>query len=61
MKAAGITAKSARGLQHSFACRVYGWTGDLQITQAALGHASIVSTRTCAKVDRALLRVAVGA
>ena len=46
---------------HSFACRVYGQTGDLQVTQAALGHASIVSTCIYAKIDGARLRAAVGA
>ena len=58
---AGVTGKSAHSLRHSFACRVYGEAGDLQITQAALGHASIVSTCIYAKVDRARLRAAVGA
>ena len=58
---AGVTGRSAHSCRHAFACRVYSATGDLQITQAALGHASIVSTCIYAKVDKARLRAAVGA
>jgi site-specific recombinase XerC len=59
--AAKIAGRSAHSLRHSFATRIYQQTGDLQITQAALGHASITSTCVYAKVDRARLRAAVGA
>lgn len=58
---AGITGRSAHSLRHSFAMRVYGKTGDLLLTQAALGHAAVTSTVCYAKVDRARLRTAVGA
>ena len=61
LKAANITGKSAHSLRHSFAMKVYATSNDLQVTQAALGHASIVSTCIYAKVDRARLRAAVGA
>jgi site-specific recombinase XerC len=61
LKAANITGKSAHSLRHSFAMKVYAASNDLQVTQAALGHASIVSTCIYAKVDRARLRAAVGA
>jgi site-specific recombinase XerD len=59
--AAGITGRSAHGLRHSFAMRVYEQTGDLLVTQQALGHAAIGSTVCYAKVDRSRLRAAVGA
>jgi len=59
--AAKITGKSAHSLRHSFAMKVYAASSDLQVTQAALGHASIVSTCIYAKVDKARLRAAVGA
>jgi integrase/recombinase XerC len=58
---AKVTGKSAHAFRHTFACRIYQQTGDLQITQAALGHASIASTVIYAQVDRARLRAAVGA
>lgn len=61
MEAAGIVEKSAHSLRHTFATRIYESFGDLQLTQAALGHASIVSTCVYAKVDRTRLREAVGA
>ena len=61
LKTAGITGKSAHALRHTFATRIYATTGDLQLTQMALGHASIVSTCIYAKMDRAKLREAVGA
>jgi site-specific recombinase XerD len=41
--------------------RVYGRTGDLLVTQAALGHASIASTTVYARCDRERLRAALGA
>lgn len=59
--AAGVAGRSAHALRHTFATRVYGRTGDLQLTQVALGHASIASTVIYAKLDRARLRAAVGA
>ena len=40
-------------LRHAFAIKVYAASSDLQVTQAALGHASIVSTCIYAKVDKA--------
>lgn len=58
---AGITGKSAHSLRHSFATRIYSKTGDLQLTQVALGHASIASTVIYARLDRRRLRAAVGA
>ena len=58
---AKVIGKSAHALRHTFACRIYQQTGDLQITQQAMGHASIVSTCIYAKVDQARLRAAVGA
>jgi integrase/recombinase XerC len=61
MQAAGIVGKSAHALRHTFATRIYASTGDLQITQAALGHASIVSTCIYARMDRTCVRAAVGA
>ncbi len=61
LRAARITGRSAHSLRHTFACRVYSATGDLQVTQAALGHASIASTVIYARVDKARVRAAVGA
>jgi integrase/recombinase XerC len=58
---AKVVGKSAHALRHTFATRIYSATGDLQVTQAALGHASIASTVIYARVDRARLRAAVGA
>ena len=60
LHAAQITGRSAHSLRHTFACRVYTATGDLQVTQQALGHASIVSTVIYARVDKARVRAAVG-
>ena len=60
-RAAGVAGRSAHALRHTFATRVYGRTGDLQLTQAALGHASITSTVVYARLDKARLRAAVGA
>ncbi|MFN8825943.1 MAG: tyrosine-type recombinase/integrase [Planctomycetota bacterium] len=61
LRSAGITGRSAHAFRHTFACRVYSATGDLQVTQAALGHASIASTVVYAKVDKSRVRAAVGA
>jgi len=59
---AGVRASaSCHSLRHSFAMRVYGRTGDLLVTQAALGHASIASTTVYARADRESVRAAVGA
>ncbi len=58
---AGITGKSAHAMRHTFATRIYSKTGDLQLTQAALNHASIASTVIYARLDKARLRAAVGA
>jgi len=60
-KAGLATAPSPHVLRHSFAMRIYGKTGDLLLTQAALGHASIASTTVYARVDRARLRAVLGA
>jgi site-specific recombinase XerD len=58
---AGVRGRSAHALRHTYAMRIYGETGDLQLTQQALGHASITSTVIYARVDRSRLRAAVGA
>jgi integrase len=58
---AGVQGRSAHALRHTYAMRIYGETGDLQLTQQALGHASITSTVIYARVDRSRLRAAVGA
>jgi len=60
LAAAKVTGKSAHSFRHSFAMKVYAASNDLQVTQAALGHASIVSTTIYARVDKARLRAAVG-
>jgi len=52
---------SPHSLRHSVAMRVYRQTGDLLVTQAALGHASIASTTVYARVDRERLRAVLGA
>jgi integrase/recombinase XerC len=57
---AQITGRSAHGLRHTFATKLYAKTGDLQLVQQALTHASIASTLIYAKLDRARLRAAVG-
>jgi site-specific recombinase XerD len=41
--------------------RIYLATGDLLVTQAALGHASIMSTTVYARADRKRLRTVLGA
>ena len=58
--AAGIQGKSAHSLRHSFACSLLNRTGDLRLVQAAMCHASIVSTTIYTQVDREKLRAAVG-
>ena len=58
---AGIAGKSAHSLRHSFATGLLARTGDLRLVQAAMNHASIVSTTIYVGVDRAKLRAAVGA
>lgn len=57
---AKVPGKSAHALRHTFATRIYSATGDLQLTQMALGHASIASTVIYAKLDMGRLRAAVG-
>ena len=47
--------------EHSFATGLLAKTGDLRLVQAAMHHASIVSTTIYAGVDRERLRAAVGA
>lgn len=58
--AAGIRGRSAHALRHSYATGLLAKTGDLRLVQAALNHASIVSTTIYAQVDRAKLRAAIG-
>ncbi|MBK8980652.1 MAG: tyrosine-type recombinase/integrase [Planctomycetes bacterium] len=58
---AGISGRSAHSLRHSYATALLARTGDLRLVQAAMCHASIVSTTIYAQVDRARLRAAVGA
>jgi site-specific recombinase XerD len=58
--AAGIVGKSAHSLRHTFAGTLLARTGDLRLVQAAMNHASIVSTTIYTTVDRAKLRAAVG-
>lgn len=59
---AGVSGPaSCHSLRHSFAMRVYGKTGDLLVTKAALGHASIASTTVYARADRERVREALGA
>ena len=57
---AGIAGKTAHSLRHSFATGLLARTGDLRLVQAALNHASIVSTTIYVGVDQAKLRAAVG-
>ena len=61
LQKAGIRGRSAHSLRHSYAMKVYRSTGDILLTQAALGHASIASTVVYAKAGRARVRAAVGA
>jgi integrase/recombinase XerC len=57
LRRAGIERRaSPHSLRHSFARRVFEKTGDLLLTQAALGHASVMSTVVYARVDRERLR-----
>lgn len=60
-KAAGISGRSAHALRHTFATTLLARTGDLRLVQAAMNHASIVSTTIYTQVDRARLRAVVGA
>ena len=60
LAAAKIRGKSAHSLRHTFATRIYSTTGDLLLTQMALGHASIASTVIYAKLDKGRLRAVVG-
>jgi len=57
---AKIAGKSAHALRHTFATSLLTRTGDLRLVQAAMNHASIVSTTIYTTVDRAKLRAAVG-
>jgi integrase/recombinase XerC len=60
--AAGIQGKSAHCACGTFVrlTTLLGRTGDLRLVQAAMNHASIVSTTIYTTVDRAKLRAAVG-
>ena len=57
---AKITGRSAHSFRHTFAGTLLARTGDLRLVQAAMNHASIVSTTIYTTVDRAKLRAAVG-
>ena len=57
---AGIQGRSAHSLRHTFAADLLARTGDLRLVQAALNHASIVSTTIYTSVDRARVRAVVG-
>jgi site-specific recombinase XerC len=57
---AGVTTKaSPHCLRHTFAMRVYSKTGDLLLTQAALGHRSLASTAIYARANCERLRAAI--
>ncbi|HEX6944301.1 MAG TPA: tyrosine-type recombinase/integrase [Gemmatimonadaceae bacterium] len=60
MERAKVRGRSAHGLRHSYASALLAKTGDLRLVQAALNHASVVSTCVYAQVDKAKLRAAVG-
>jgi integrase/recombinase XerC len=57
---ARIAGRSAHALRHSFATALLARTGDLRLVQAAMNHASIVSTTIYTQVDRKRLRAVVG-
>jgi integrase/recombinase XerC len=57
---AGIRGRSAHSLRHSFATELLARTGDLRLVQAAMNHASIMSTTAYTLIDKAKLRSAVG-
>jgi len=61
LAAAKVTGKSAHSLRHTYATALLEKTGDLRMVQAAMNHASIVSTTIYTQVDRARLREVVGA
>ncbi|MBK8980675.1 MAG: tyrosine-type recombinase/integrase [Planctomycetes bacterium] len=58
---ARISGRSAHSLRHSYATELLARVGDLRLVQAAMCHASIVSTTIYAHIDRARLREAVQA
>jgi len=60
-KVVGIVGRSAHSLRHSFATGLLAKTGDIRLVQAAMHHASIVSTTIYAQVGKDRLRAAVGA
>jgi integrase/recombinase XerC len=60
LNAAKVSGRSAHSLRHSYATALLAKTGDLRLVQAAMNHASIVSTTIYAQVDSAKLRAAVG-
>jgi len=55
-----IAGRSAHSLRHTFAGTLLARTGDLRLVQAAMNHASIVSTTIYTTVAREKLRAAVG-
>ncbi len=58
---AQIVGRSAHALRHTYATTLLARTGDLRLVQAAMNHASIVSTTIYTQVDRERLRTIVGA
>lgn len=59
-KRAGITGRvSPHRLRHTFATRIHAKTGDLLLTQRAMGHASPVSTAIYAQVEAERVRAVV--
>ena len=60
MATAGLAGRTAHSLRHSFATGLLARTGDLRLVQAALNHASVLSTVTYVTVDQGRLREAVG-
>jgi integrase/recombinase XerC len=58
--AAKIAGRSAHSLRHTYATALLDRTGDLRLVQAAMCHASIVSTTIYTQVDRTRLKAAVG-
>src|SRR5262249_25643937 len=58
--AARIVGRSAHALRHTYATALLQRTGDLRLVQAALNHASIVSTTIYTQIDKTRLRAVVG-
>ncbi len=54
-----ISRISPHRFRHSFATNLYQRTGDIRLTQSALGHRSVASTIVYAQVDKERLRSAI--